>query len=87
MERGAVLGGTTGLLPGLAGLAYSGFVIAGESVLGVIMAGATIDSLMGGRRGMNSKSKKFENAIENGELLVLLDIPVDRIGDITQKND
>jgi len=29
--------------------------------------------------------KKFENAIENGELLVLLDIPMDRIGEITQK--
>ena len=31
------------------------------------------------------KLKKFENAIENGELLVLLDIPMDRIGEITQK--
>jgi hypothetical protein len=88
LERGAVLGSTTGLLPGLAGLVYSGFVIAGGAVLGVIMAGATIGSLMGGRGGMNcgnSKLKKFENAISNGELLVLLDIPVDRIGEITQK--
>jgi hypothetical protein len=31
------------------------------------------------------KLKKFENAIKNGELLVLLDIPMDRIGEITQK--
>ena len=88
LERGVVLGGTTGLLAGLAGLAYSGFVIAGGAVLGVIMAGATIGSLMGGLAGMNSgnsKLKKFENAIENGELLVLLDIPMDRIGEITQK--
>jgi hypothetical protein len=88
LERGVVLGGTTGLLAGLAGLAYSGFVIAGGAILGIIMAGATIGSLMGGLAGMNSgnsKLKKFENAIENGELLVLLDIPMDRIGEITQK--
>lgn len=88
LERGVVLGGTTGLLAGLAGLAYSGFVIAGGPVLGIIMAGATIGSLMGGLAGMNSgnsKLKKFENAIEKGELLVLLDIPMDRIGEITQK--
>jgi hypothetical protein len=63
LERGVVLGGTTGLL---AGLAYSGFVIAGGPVLGIIMAGATIGSLMGG-------------------LLVLHDIPMARIGEITQK--
>jgi hypothetical protein len=31
-----------------------------------------------------SKLKKFENTIEKGELLVLLDIPMDRIGVITQ---
>jgi len=72
----------------LAGLAYSGFVIAGGVILGIIMAGATIGSLMGGMAGMNSgnsKLHKFEAAIENGELLVLLDIPLDKIGEITQK--
>ena len=85
LERGVDLGGITGLL---AGLAYSRFVIAGGPVLGIIMAGATIGSLMGGMAGMNSgnsKLKKFENAIEKGELLVLLDIPMDQMGEITQK--
>jgi len=88
LERGVVLGGTTGLLAGLAGLAFSGFVIAGGVLLGIMMASATVGSLMGGLAGMNSgnsKLKKFEQAIEDGELLVLLDIPIDRIGDITQK--
>jgi len=88
LERGIVLGGSAGLLAGLAGLAYSGFVIAGGPILGVIMAGATIGSLMGGLAGMNSGNSRlhqFEKAIEAGQLLVLIDIPLDRIGDITEK--
>jgi hypothetical protein len=88
VERGIVLGGTAGLLAGVVGLAYAGFVIAGGPLFGVIMAGATIGSLAGGLTGMsagNSRLKQFEEAIEKGELLVLLDIPADRIGEITEK--
>lgn len=88
LERGVALGGTTGLLAGLVGLRFAGFAIAGGPILGVIMAGATIGSLMGGLIGMNagnSRLKRFEQAIlEQGELLVLLDIPKDRIEAITQ---
>lgn len=82
LERGAALGGTTGLLAGLAALRFAGFAIAGGPLLGVILAGATIGSLMGGLSGMNSgntRLKQFEEAIENGELLVLLDIPKNQI--------
>jgi hypothetical protein len=42
---------------------------------------------MGGLAGMNSgnsRLKKFEQAIEQGELLVLLDIPKDRIETISK---
>jgi len=82
LERGVALGGTTGLLAGLIGLRFAGFAIAGGPILGIIMAGATIGSLMGGLAGMNSgnsKLKKYEQAIEQGELLVLLDIPKEQI--------
>jgi len=88
LERGIVLGGSAGLLAGLAGLSYAGFVIAGGPILGIIIAGATIGSLMGGLAGMNSGNSRlhqFEAAIEKGELLLLLDIPLDRIGEITEK--
>jgi hypothetical protein len=88
VERGVVLGGSAGLLAGLVGLAYAGFVIAGGPLLGVILAGATIGTLAGGLTGMsagNSRLKQFEEAIEKGELLVLLDIPMERISEITEK--
>ena len=82
VERGVALGGTTGLLAGLIGLRFAGFAIAGGPLLAAIMAGATIGSMMGGLAGMNSgnsRLKKFETAIEQGELLVLVDIPQERI--------
>jgi len=82
VERGLALGGSTGLLAGLIGLRFAGFAIAGGPLLGIIIAGATIGSLMGGLAGMNSgnsRLKKFEEAIEQGELLVLVDVPRERI--------
>ncbi len=87
VERGVALGGTTGLLAGLIGLRLAGFAIAGGALLGVIMAGATIGSMMGGLAGMNSgnsRLKDFEKAIEQGELLVLVDVPKERIEAIRQ---
>ena len=82
LERGIALGGSTGLLAGLIGLRFAGFAIAGGPLLGIIIASATIGSLMGGLAGMNvgnTRLKKFEEAIEQGELLMLVDIPRERI--------
>lgn len=87
LERGVALGGTTGLLAGLIGLRLAGFAIAGGPLLGIIMAGATIGSMMNSLMGMNSgntRLKRFEEAIEKGELLVLVDIPKERIEEIKQ---
>ncbi|MDP1666325.1 MAG: DUF1269 domain-containing protein [Methylobacter sp.] len=87
VERGVALGGTTGLLAGLIGLRFAGFAIAGGPLLGIIMAGATIGSMMGGLAGMNSgnsRLKQFEEAIEQGQLLILVDVPRERIETIKQ---
>jgi hypothetical protein len=86
VERGAALGGTAGLLAGLIGLRFAGFAIAGGSVLGILIASATIASLAAGLIGMslgNTRLKKYEQAIEQGELLLLLDIPKDQINTIS----
>ncbi len=87
VERGAALGGTAGLLAGLIGLRFAGFAIAGGAVLGILVASATIASLAAGLIGMglgNTRLKEYEEAIENGELLLLLDIPKDRIDSISK---
>jgi len=74
-------------LVGLIGLRFSGFVIAGGPLLGIILASATIASLAGGLLGMNmgnTRLTRFQQAIEHGDLLVLVDIPKERIETIKQ---
>ena len=76
VERGAALGGTTGLLAGLVG-----------PILGILFFGATIGAIMSGLAGLqvgNSRVKQYEEAIEHGELLVMVDIPKERIDAISQ---
>ena len=87
LERGAALGGTTGLLAGLIALRFAGFAIAGGPVLGILFFGATIGTIMSGLAGLqvgNSNVKRYEEAIEGGELLVMVDIPKERIDAISQ---
>ncbi|CCE25721.1 hypothetical protein [Methylotuvimicrobium alcaliphilum] len=87
VERGAALGATTGLLVGLAAMRFAGFAIAGGPVLGVLVYGATIGAMMSGLAGLqvgNSRVKDYADAIEHGQLLVLIDIPKQRIDAIKQ---
>jgi hypothetical protein len=87
LERGAALGGTTGVLAGLVGLRFAGFAIAGGPILGILFFGATIGAIMSGLAGLqvgNSRVKQYEEAIERGELLVMVDIPKERIDAMSQ---
>ena len=87
IERGLALGATNGLLAGLVTLSFSGIVVGGGVLLGLIVAGAGVGSWAGGLIGLNagnSRLKQYEDAIENGELLVLLDLPKEQIDEISR---
>jgi hypothetical protein len=86
-QRGMAVGGATGILAGLVAIALPGAspVIAGGILLGSAMAGAGIGAWLSGMVGMNvgnTRLQRFEKAIENGELLVLVDVPGGRVEEI-----
>ncbi|NOR69777.1 MAG: DUF1269 domain-containing protein [Methylomarinum sp.] len=87
LERGAALGASTGLLAGLVALRFAGFAIAGGPVLGLLFFGATIGTMASGLAGLqigNSRVKQYEEAIEEGGLLVMVDISKERIDEISK---
>ena len=87
VEQGLALGGTTGMLAGLVAVALppASTVIAGGVILATTLASAGVGAWLGGMVGMNvgnRRLKQFEDAIEAGELLVLADVPRERVNEI-----
>jgi hypothetical protein len=90
VERGLALGGATGVLAGLVAVAFppAGLVLGGGAVLATGLTGAGVGALMSGLYGMNvgnSRLKEFEDAIENGALLMLVDVPRRRVHEISER--
>ncbi|MCO6412281.1 MAG: DUF1269 domain-containing protein [Thiogranum sp.] len=87
MERGIAMGGATGVVAGLAALAFPGVVIGGGALLAMGLAGAGMGAWLGGMIGMdveNTHIRQFENAVKSGEILVLVDVPKDRAKSIQE---
>jgi hypothetical protein len=85
VERGVAMGGATGVAAGLVAVALPGVVIAGGALLAMGLAGAGMGAWLGGMIGMdvgNSHIKQFESAIQDGQILVLVDVPKDRVDEI-----
>ena len=87
MERGLAVGGITGVLAGIAAVTFppAGLVLGGGAILGTSLAGAGIGAWISGMIGMdvpNSQIEKFEDAIEKGEVLMMIDIPKTRVEEI-----
>lgn len=85
MERGVALGGAAGVIAGLVAIAMPGVVVAGGALLAMGLAGAGMGVWLGGMIGMdvkNSQVKKFENSVQAGEILMLVDVPRDRVEEI-----
>jgi hypothetical protein len=89
LERGVALGGATGVVAGLVALAFppAGLVLGGGAVLSIALAGAGVGAWLSSMIGIdapNSRLKAFEEAIEKGEFLMLVDVPKDRVDEIDE---
>ncbi len=83
MKRGLAAGSATGLLAGLAAvLLPTGLVAAGGAViLASTLAGAAIGAWSAALIGVSIPSeevRKYEQAVEQGQLLMLVDVPKQR---------
>lgn len=89
VQRGLAVGGTTGTLAGLIGIALApgAAVIAGGVVLASALSGAGLGAWVSGMIGLsvgNTRVKQFEKEIEEGQLLMMVDVPKARVDEITK---
>lgn len=88
VERGLAIGGATGILAGIAAVAIPGVGLAlgGGAILGIGLAGAGVGAWLSSMIGISAPSSRlteFEDAIKQGSLLMMLDIPKKRVEEIT----
>ena len=88
LELGVGVGGVTGVLAGLVAMTFppAGLVLGGGAVLGTALAGAGFGAWASGMIGTsvpNSRIKEYEQAIEDGELLIMVDVPKDKVDEIS----
>jgi len=86
-ERGVAAGGVTGVLAGLTAMAFppAGIAIGGGIVAATGLAGAGFGAWMSsmiGIRHNNARIQEYEQAIADGQVLMMVDIPKDRIDEI-----
>ncbi|MGF6919240.1 DUF1269 domain-containing protein [Paraburkholderia sp. 40] len=89
LERGVALGGATGALVGLVALAFppAELAIAGGAVIALTLAGAGFGAWTAAMIGVaepNARLERFRDAIRNGQLLIMADVPGSREQDIEQ---
>lgn len=84
IERGLAVGGSVGALAGLVALAFppAGVVAAGGAILLGALGGAGFGAWVSAMVGVsvpNSRLERFAQAIEDGMLLMMVDVPKDRV--------
>jgi hypothetical protein len=87
VERGLALGAATGVIVGLVAMTFPpvGLSIGGGALFAIGAAGAGVGGWLASMVGVSVPStrlKKFEDAIKDGEFLVLVDVKRDRVNEI-----
>jgi hypothetical protein len=87
LERGAAAGGLTGLLAGVVAVTFppAGLAIGGGALVGIALLGTGFGAWMSSMVGVglpSSRLTQFEGAIARGELLMMIDVPRDRVEEI-----
>lgn len=80
LEKGAAAGLTTGLLAGLVAISFppAGLVLGGGAVLGLGVFGAGFGTWVSGMIGVSVPNKtveQYEQAVKEGQFLIMVDIP------------
>lgn len=83
IERGVAIGGATGAIAGLIAVAIppAGLILGGGAVLALAVTGAGFGAWASSMFGIsipNTQIKHFEDAIERGEILMMIDVPKQR---------
>ncbi len=88
LERGLAVGGATGLLAGIvAVITPTGLALAGGAILGLALAGAGVGAWVSSMIGAdvpNTQLKEFQAAIDEGQLLFMIDVPKARVDEISE---
>jgi len=87
LERGSLVGAGAGLLAGLAAVALApeGLVIAGGAMLGLTLFGGGFGAWASSMIGVSvtkPEIEKFQQAIEKGELLLIVDVTIENESEI-----
>lgn len=90
LERGMAVGGTTGVLAGLLAIAFppAGMVVAGGAILFGALGGAGFGAWVSAMIGVslpNSRLARFEEAIKNGMILMMIDVPKAQVEDFQDR--
>jgi hypothetical protein len=87
LERGLAIGGSIGVIGGLIAMRVAGAVFGGGAVLLFGLIGAGLNALLAATAGAsfpNSRLTQFEDAIEAGHVLVMVNVPVKDVGAIAK---
>ncbi|RKP43364.1 DUF1269 domain-containing protein [Trinickia fusca] len=89
LARGTVAGCATGMLMALIALVFppEDLTIAGGAVVTITLSGAGFGAWTASMIGVgvpNTRLKRFEKGIHRGELLMMIDVPKDRVEEIEQ---